>query len=429
MATAINFEHVSKRFALRRAQSRSFQEMVANLFRRFRKGNHHATGQKAFWVLKDVSFSLEQGKTIGLIGVNGAGKSTALKLMSGIIEPTSGTVNINGRVGALLELGAGFHPDLTGRENIYLNASILGLARAEVRRKFDDIVAFSELEPFIDVPVKHYSSGMYVRLGFAVAVHTDPEILLIDEVLSVGDASFQRKCMDRIAELRRSGVTIVLVSHGLGTIQTFCDEAIWFDEGAIQAQGHAVDVVMAYMSQVARRDNVKSLEVQDRAGQPNPLAGQRWGTGRIELTRVALCDQTGTSRAVFETGEPMDIQLHYHAAERIEAPVFGFSIHHQNGAHVCGPNTLLDEVLIPVVEGEGVITYHIPALTLLEGTYQLSVAAVNETSTEFYDYHDRLYPFRVYRGECRELYGLVTLNGEWHRATSQSDLIEDNDAH
>ncbi|RLC75531.1 MAG: ABC transporter ATP-binding protein, partial [Chloroflexi bacterium] len=202
MSLAIRFENVSKKFNLHHERKRSFQELALGLFRR------DNGSREEFWALRDVDFNVEQGETVGLIGPNGAGKSTALKLVSRIIEPTSGRIKVNGRVGALLELGAGFHPDLTGRENIYLNGSILGLGRAEIERKLDDIIAFAELERFIDVPVKHYSSGMYVRLGFSVAVHTDPEVLLVDEVLAVGDAAFQRKCLERIDRMRSEGVTV-----------------------------------------------------------------------------------------------------------------------------------------------------------------------------------------------------------------------------
>ncbi len=424
MAFAVEFHHVSKKFTLHHARATSFQEAVVNFFRRRRR--RRASGE--LWVLRDVSFRLEQGKTVGLIGVNGAGKSTALKLMARIIEPTSGRVTVHGNLRALLELGAGFHPDLTGRENIYLNAAILGLSREETRRSLDAIVAFAELEDFIDVPVKHYSSGMYVRLGFAVAVHTAPEVLLVDEVLSVGDAAFQGKCMERIAELRRDGVTIVLVSHNLEVVQSLCDEAIWFEKGEVRAWGKPVDVVMAYMRQVARRERERAeaeaeaaeeeaapaaeAEATAQAEAP-PEVRHRWGSGEVEITRVELCDADGQPTTTFETGDAMVVRLHYRAARRVAFPVFGLAIHHQNGAHICGPNTRFGGLEIPYVEGEGVVAYHIPSLPLLEGGYRLSVAVVNRTLGETYDYHDRLYPFRVFRGACRERYGLITLGGSW----------------
>jgi lipopolysaccharide transport system ATP-binding protein len=410
---AIQFDGVSKKFTLHRERARSFQELALGLFRR-NNHSHKRDNREEFWALRDVSFSVVQGETVGLVGPNGAGKSTALKLISRIIEPTSGRVAVNGRVGALLELGAGFHPDLTGRENIFLNGSILGLDRARIQSKLDDIIAFAELERFIDMPVKHYSSGMYMRLGFSVAVHTEPEVLLVDEVLSVGDASFQQKCLDRIAGLRRAGVTILLVSHSLTTVQSFCDQAIWFDKGRARDQGKAVDVVMSYLGNVAQEEREKEGQATEQAaGSTSDEPKRSWGTGKIRLERVELCDGAGISHSIFETGDFMEVRIYYNALERVEEPIFGLAIHHQNGAHICGPNTQLGGLSIPFVEGQGVVAYHIPVLNLLEGSYLISVAAVNKTSTETFDYHDRLYPFRVFRGKSRELYGLFTFNGEW----------------
>lgn len=404
MTTAIAFDTVSKRFRLQRNRPRTLQEKFVSLFQR-----NSTPASETFWALKDVSFTVEKGQTVGLIGPNGSGKSTALKLMARILEPTSGEITVNGRVSALLELGAGFHPDLTGRENVYLNGSLLGLRREEVRRHFDEIVAFSELEDFIDMPVKHYSSGMYVRLGFAVAVHLQPEILLIDEVLAVGDAAFQTKCMDRIAKLRREGVTIVFVSHDLGSVQSLCEHAIWFDHGVAAEHGHPTDVVMAYLNRVAEEEEAASGRKPHEDHNKH-----RWGTGKVRVTDVTLCDDKGQPRSVFYTGDEMNILLHYTTHERIEAPVFGLAIHHQNGTHICGPNTKFSELNIPFVEGTGQILYRIPTLMLLKGTYELSVAVTNQTDSEMFDYHDRMYPFRVYPGQHKERYGLVSLNGEWH---------------
>jgi lipopolysaccharide transport system ATP-binding protein len=422
MSVAIKFENVSKYFALHRVRPSSFQEMLLGLFKR----NDGGEESEEFWALKDVSFSVDQGKTVGIIGPNGVGKSTVLKIASRVIEPTMGHVEVNGNVRALLELGTGFHPDLTGRENVYLNASIMGIGRQHIAAHFDEIVAFSELEPFIDVPVKHYSSGMYVRLAFSVAVHTDPDILLVDEVLSVGDASFQRKCIDRIAEMRRSGVTIMLVSHDLSSIESFCDEALWFDRGEVRMQGDSTDVVMAYMNNLASKQKEKGAEQKPAKQEPQGQEQEendkeeesRWGSGRVEFTRVELCDARGEPCSVFETGEPMEVHLHYYAAEEVADPIFGLAIYHQNGAHICGPNTQFGGLTIPSVEGEGMVIYRVPALSLLEGTYLLSAAVVNKTNTETYDHHDRMYSFSVYRGAYRETYGLVTLNGAWDIAVS-----------
>jgi hypothetical protein len=250
---------------------------------------------------------------------------------------------------------------------------------------------------------------MYMRLGFSVAVHTNPEILLVDEVLSVGDATFQRKCLDRIAELRKAGVTILLVSHANDTIQSLCTKVIWFSQGGIQLEGIPVDVVMAYSNYVAD-ESARALSQQ----QPE-IARQmgRWGNQRVSITKVELIDDSGNPGTAFETGQSVEIRLHYWAPEKVETPVFGIGIHHQNGAHISGPNTQLSGLVIPSVEGEGIASYRIPVLNLLEGTYLVSVAIVNQANTEVYDYHDRLYALRVFRGQFNEVHGFVMLNGTW----------------
>ncbi len=240
MTAAIQFENVSKCFFLRHRRVYSFQETFVNLLRANRNR------REPFWALRDVSFAVQQGETLGIIGTNGSGKSTVLKLISRIIEPTTGRITVSGRLSALLELGAGFHPDLTGRENIYLNGSILGLGRREMKRKFDDIVAFADLGQFIDMPVRSYSSGMHMRLGFAVAIHVDPEILLVDEVLAVGDEAFQAKCFRKIEELQQQGLTIVLVSHDLGEVKRLCNRAVWLADGELKALGPSEVVTAQY---------------------------------------------------------------------------------------------------------------------------------------------------------------------------------------
>ncbi len=396
MKAAIRFDEVSKRFVLHHERSRSFQELALGLFRR------NAGTAEEFWALRDVDLTIAPGETVGIIGPNGAGKSTVLKLISRIIEPTSGQIEVNGRIGALLELGAGFHPDLTGRENIYLNASILGLSRAEIRRRLDDIIGFAELERFIDVPVKHYSSGMYVRLGFSVAVHTDPEILLVDEVLAVGDAAFQRKCLERINELRRAGVTVLFVSHSAETVRALCTRALWLENGRLVADDVAEAVVLRYLERS-----------RDGMGVVQPGSDERrWGTGRIRIIRVRLLDGEGQEWQRFRTGEPLTVEIRYRAEERVERPVFGLAIHRSDGIHITGPNTRFAGLEIPYVEGEGTVRYTVAALPLLEGLYFISVSAHNWEDTEMYDYQDRLYPFRVLSSEG-EQYGVITLEGEW----------------
>jgi ABC-type polysaccharide/polyol phosphate transport system ATPase subunit len=353
-----------------------------------------------FVALDDVSLKIERGETVGLIGPNGAGKSTLLKLVSGIIEPTSGRMMTHGRVGALLELGAGFHPDLTGRENIYLNGSILGLSRTEIRDKMDEIIAFAELERFIDAPVRHYSSGMYVRLGFSVAVHTEPDILLVDEVLAVGDAAFQRKCTDKIDAMRSDGVTILFVSHNPGIVRKICKRAVWLDEGRCVADGSAEAIAARYLDHSWAQGEAISGE------------GRRWGSGKVRIVDVRFLDGEGKEQQRFRTGESMTVEMHYRTEERVEQPVFGLAIHRSDGTHITGPNTQFAGQEIPWIEGKGVMRYTIPSLPLLEGRYFLSMAVHNSEDTEMYDYQDRAYAFWAEHNQG-ERYGVVTLQGGW----------------
>jgi ABC-type polysaccharide/polyol phosphate transport system ATPase subunit len=404
---AIRFDGVSKKFVLQQERARSFQEMALGLLRRDGvKGR-----REEFWALKDVSFAIEQGEAVGIIGPNGAGKSTVLKLISRIIPPTSGRVEVNGQVGALLELGTGFHPDLTGRENVFLNGSILGLSRTEVQQKLDDIVAFAELERFIDVPVKRYSSGMFVRLGFSVAVHTNLEVLLVDEVLAVGDQSFQHKCLDRIQAMQQQGITICLVSHGLESVRQICSRAIWLDDGMVQMAGNVEDTISAYLSYAAAEEAARMQAAGSEGAQEE--SERRWGSRDVEIVDVSFLDVTGEKQSVFRVEEPWTVKLRYRAAQRVEAPVIGLAIHRSDGLHVCGPNTRFAGLDIPFVEGEGSVSYHVDQLPLMEGSYSVSVSAHNQTDTVMYDYHDRLYDFKVRQTGKGERYGLVSLRGQW----------------
>jgi len=399
----IELRQVSKRFRTHREARRSFQESFIRLF----QGQHER--EPEFWSLQDVSFCIDQGDCVGIIGPNGSGKSTLLKLITGILEPTCGDVLINGRIASLLELGAGFHPELTGRENIFLNGSVYGLTRRQMQQREPAIVEFADLGDFIDAPIKHYSSGMYVRLGFAVAIHVVPDLLLVDEVLAVGDAVFQHKCLDSIQKFRNHGGTMLLVSHDLDTIQSICDRAIWLEHGQIKALGRPTDVAMAYLSGVAEQE-------EDKAGtQPLPdlAEGRRWGSGKMQITRVELCDGAGVPRKVFANGEGFQARLHYRTRDLVKAPVFGLAIYSQTGVHICGPNTEYGGFHIPAVEGEGVVIYRVPELNLLEGAFLVSVAVVDAGTSETLDYHDRVYSFRVSAGRSRERYGVITLGGEW----------------
>jgi len=413
VSAVIHFERVSKRFTLHHERHRSFQELAVNLFRR------SSGSREALWALRDVSFAVEQGETVGLIGPNGAGKSTVLKLLSRIIEPTSGRVEVDGRVGALLELGAGFHPDLTGRENVFLNGSVLGLSRAEIRRKLDEIVAFAELERFIDVPVKHYSSGMYVRLGFSVAVHTDPEVLLVDEVLAVGDQVFQQKCLRRISELRRDGVTIILVSHNLGSIGNLCERAIWLQDGRIEADGGSAEVVDQYL--VFSHKNYYGQQQAKPAFVTQGGESNRWGTFQAEITSLRFLDTAGRPCWEFETGQPFVVEIRYRAHEPINRPAFGVAIYREDGVHISGTNTRVDHFDIEAIEGSGVVTYRLDQLPLLDGRYEFTVAIYDRQSVQAYDHHHRMYSFTVRKGsDTRRLEGMIRLPSRWWHDASVS---------
>lgn len=407
MSVAVAFDRVSKQFTLHHNRPASFQEMLLQFLH---PGRRHTNGggRERFWALRDISFEIPSGETVGLIGPNGSGKSTALKMMARILEPTNGTITVNGRVSALLELGAGFHPDLTGRENVYLNGTLLGLSQQEMRARFDDIVAFAGLERFIDMPVKHYSSGMYMRLGFSIAIHVAPDILLVDEVLAVGDQAFQTKCMERIYDLKHQGVTIVIVSHALETLRTLCSRLIWIEHSDLRAVGPSDEVAAKYLRHFHIQENERLLE---SGTQIDP--GQRWGSGEIEITGVRFLDARGQEGKAFRTGDEMTIEIAYTAHEPVDEPVIGLAIYRQDGTHVNGPNTRFGGLRLGRLSGSGTVKYRIPYLPLLAGGFDLSVTAYDSPLLHPFDHQHRAYSFQVVQGGSRELYGIFEVPGEW----------------
>ena len=386
---------------------------------------------ETFWALRDVSFEARHGETLGLIGHNGSGKSTTLKLITRILEPTSGAVRVRGRVSALLELGSGFHPDLTGRENIFLNGSLLGFSRSDMERRVDAIIDFAELGPFIDSPVKHYSSGMYMRLGFAVATAVDPDILITDEVLAVGDEAFQRKCMERIYQHRQDGRTIVFVSHSLEAVRNLCTHAIWLDHGVVQAAGDVTTTLDAYLRWTNRKEQERLQREREEAvaaglvpaeARDETNAGDedrlRWGSGEIEIEGVDFLDRRGRPADVFETGGPLTVRIRYNAHRPIEEPVFGLAIHHESGFHINGPNTRFGGLTLGLLEGAGQIDYTIPELPLLAGGYLLTAAVYDRSLAHAFDHHERMYRFVVQTGHVAERFGTVHIPGEWRWTSS-----------
>jgi ABC-type polysaccharide/polyol phosphate transport system ATPase subunit len=396
---------------------------VTKIYRRFLHRNQFRTLKSAmitgsllsdlradetFTALEDVSFEVPRGTTFGVIGENGSGKSTLLKLLAGITKPTRGTLVVEGRVSALIELGAGFHPEISGRENVAINGIMLGLTRQQIAERFDEIVAFAELQDFIDAPVKTYSSGMYVRLGFAVAIHVDPEVLLIDEVLAVGDEGFTRKCLDKIGEFRRRGKTIVLVTHSLGLAEKLCDDILWLRHGRIADRGDPKRIVDAYLTYVAGGEEALLAREHGElppSGEAPPAPGEapapphgyregRWGGREIEIVAVQLLDDRGMQRHVYVPGETITVLLFVRAPAPVDDFVFGVGVFTADGVSVYGTNTHLEEFVSERAQGEGVVSLVLEDLSLVEGTYLLDVAAHKRDGTP-YDYHRGLYSFRI----------------------------------
>ncbi len=331
-------------------------------------------GKKRFteyWAVRNVYLDIPHGSTVGIIGENGAGKSTLLKLLTGITQPTTGTVQIHGRVASLLELGAGFHPEFSGRENIHLNCSILGMAPEEIEQRVDSIIEFSELGEFIERPVKTYSSGMYVRLGFSVAASVDPDIFIIDEALSVGDEHFKGKCTNRLNEFREQGKTIVFVSHDMGSIKSMCQNVVLMDQGEILEQGTAETVADEYLKRAHARGNER-LSLINRGTSEYP----RWGTGEVEIFEVSMLDAEGTPGHVFRSGEPFRLRLRYQCHEPTRQPVFGVGIYRSDGTYINGSNHHWRDSPIEIEEmaagEEGTVVMDFEGMPLLAGQYYVT---------------------------------------------------------
>ena len=405
---AVRVVGVSKKFTLHTEKRNSLKERLV-------RGRSRTDGD--FWALRDISFDVPRGTTFGLIGHNGSGKSTMLKLLAGVHRPTSGSVITDGRVSALLELGAGFHGELTGRENVHLNGSILGLSKRQIDESMEKIIDFADIGEFIDAPVKVYSSGMYVRLGFSIAVTVDPEILIVDEIIAVGDEEFQRKCFDYMFELRKRGTTVVLVTHSMGLVQDLCDQAVWLDHGRVQRIGESRDVVQGYL------DLVNDKEAESRP-EPSEVTGPhaRLGSGEVRIESVEYLDGAGNVSPVLLCGEPGTFRIHYRASERVQDVMFGLGFLHESGVNVAGPNSGSGPAPVTDILGQGVVEFHVPKLTLQPGVYEVSVAAVNRGHT--FDYVDRGYELRV-RGNSNAEPGLTRMFGQWSAGTSSQVLVDD----
>jgi ABC-type polysaccharide/polyol phosphate transport system ATPase subunit len=349
--------------------------------------------------LNGVTLRVEKGKTYGLIGENGSGKSTLLKVVSGIVKPTTGTVKVLGKVSALIELGAGFHPEISGRENVFINGIMLGLSKKEIAAKFDEIVRFAELEEFIDAPVKTYSSGMYMRLGFSIAINVNPDILLTDEVLAVGDASFVPKCLDRIDDFRRRKKTILFVSHDLATVEKICDRVAWLKNGKIQAFGQAKRVIDMYLQDIADKKEGQLQKQQEGVDIEHVPAEEgrreaRWGRRDVEISRVVLKNLAGKPKRVFAPSEGLVIEMEVKAKDPVKDFVFGVGLFNSQGTSCYGTNTSLEDFRPVKIEGKGKVAFRVEKLNLINGTYYLDVA-VHKVDGTPYDYHRNLNSFLV----------------------------------
>ena len=370
---AIAVQGVGKRFRLYGHRERTLKGTVLDLLRPNRRGSG-----RDFWALKDVSFSVSRGETLGIIGANGAGKSTLLSLIAGTMAASEGGIVTKGAVSSLLELVAGFHPDLTGRENIFLYGSIMGLSRRQMQERLAAIVEFAEIAEFIDQPVKHYSSGMYVRLGFAVAVEVDPDILLVDEVLAVGDEAFRRKCMDRMAAFRRAQKTMLIISHDLDTIQQVSDRILLLDQGRIVDLGMPESVVKKYAS-TASHHTAQRIR-------------RAWGTGEVSITDVSITDESGAAPEKWESGASLVIRIRYAARAPVTEPVFGFAIADEDGRVVYGSNTQIEAHPISRIEGTGTIGLRLERLRLARGAYFLSFSVHSADHKTNYHRLDNYFP-------------------------------------
>ena len=449
MSYAITLTNVSKIY--RKYSGRQFATLKSALLQRSILTELSPT--ETFPALRDVTFTVAAGRTCGVIGRNGSGKSTALKLVAGITKPTSGTVVVQGRISALIELGAGFHPEISGRENIFINGIMLGLTKRDIQRRFDEIVEFAEMQDFIDAPVKTYSSGMYMRLGFAVAVHVDPEVLLVDEVLAVGDQGFTHKCLDKFAEFRRRNKSILLVTHSLDLVEKFCDQAHWLDKGQSKGEGDPKRVVAAYVinvedseeNELAKAEAARvAASAKDVGAHPNATAGVagadlitesanetgegpavdepqgpkdgfkseegRWGTREIEITKVALSGPDHEAGHVFQSGDPIEVRMEVTAKEKTTDFVFGLGLFNADNVCVYGTNTNLEEFQPTEIDGDAIVTFKIDHLDLVEGTYRLDLAA-HKADGYPYDYHRLLYTFRV-KSRIRDV-GIYRPNHKW----------------
>ncbi|MCI9538622.1 MAG: ABC transporter ATP-binding protein [Eubacterium sp.] len=387
---AIEVNHVTKSFKVYLDKGNTLKEKV--LFKKRRRYEERN-------VLKDISFQVKKGEAVGLIGHNGCGKSTTLKLLTRIMYPDAGEIKMSGRVSSLIELGAGFHEDMSGRENIYINASIFGLSRKEIDERMEAIINFSELQDFIDNPVRTYSSGMYMRLAFSVAINVDADILLVDEILAVGDVNFQAKCFNRLREIKGQGTTIVIVSHSMDQIEQICDRSIWIHEGDIRRQGRPRDVHPEYLDFMGEKRQERAEKEKEEAPQEKtePIAKEekRWGNGDARIRKVMISGRDGRERSVIKTDEQVTISIKYEIKNTVEDAVIGIGFFRSDGVQCYGTNTRIDKLPEFKLVRDGVAEVKIASLNLIPGQYLLDVAIESQIGIAV-DYFREAYRFEVF---------------------------------
>jgi len=395
--TVISVSNVSKTFKIPKERNSQLKHYFLNPF--------HKPEYVKFDALKDVSFEVKKGEFLGIIGRNGSGKSTLLKILAGVYQPSEGKIKINGKVTPFLELGVGFNPELSARENIFLNGTILGMTRKYLLKKFDEIVDFAEIREFVDMPVKNFSSGMQVRLAFAIMIQSDADTYLVDEVLAVGDANFQEKCFDVFRRFKKDGKTVVFVSHDLGSVELFCDRAIWIDRGEVEADNGTNKVIFEY-NKFNIEDRLEELE------QESVKAVHTVEPTQVKIELVTFHNEEGNKSKLFNTGESITVKIHYKSTGTIRNPVVGISLHNAMGNLITGPNTKTSHIKIKQLEKKGVISYTILKSPLLAGMYLLTVGIFNEDATVPYDFIDQGFSFNILKNAANQN-GIIKLDEEW----------------
>lgn len=423
--SVIEFKNVSKKFKLYQNLSYSIKEKFINTVLK-----RHPLQITYHPVLTDVSFTIEKGETVGIIGENGTGKSTTLKIISKILYADEGDVIVNGKISALLEVGAGFQPDLSGKENVFLYGSILGLSKATIEARYDDIVEFSELQEFMDSPVKNYSSGMYMRLAFAVAINVDPDILIVDEVLAVGDESFQKKCIDKILQFKKNKKTIVFVSHDMGMVDRICDRVIFIKKGGIAVEGSTDEMINLYRRLVYNIVDEPKMEAVDTEGKmeehhalhesEDHSQNNRYGNRKIEMDDLYFSSVEGTVTNRFKTGENIVVNVTFKKNTEVEDAVLGYAVYNSEDVMLTGSNMGLQGIVMRNLEKENTFTFEMENL-FLEGKYRVSIAIHNSDQTDTYDYLDRQYTFSIYQSN-KDGTGIVKVPVRWNVSPEMQGL-------